>query len=134
MCLENRKEVIDMLFKKINEEKAIKIARKNSNLPSAIHQAVIANFEKQNKVGILSFISLENPTTKIISKDGSKYWEVVFHSGDISWQELSDDYKTTEIYYDGEIADNKIAKCLINSKTGEFIYSGECYIQPEKHD
>ena len=118
-----------MIFRKnITKEEAIKIAKKK--LPQAIHECVIENFKKKGKAGILSFIELLSPKITELSIEGEEYFEVIFVEGDLSWQELSSDYKEVYEYLDGEIRDEKLAKCLISKKTGEFKYIGECKLGP----
>lgn len=117
-----------LIKRKIDENRAIEIAKKK--MPQAIHECVIQNFKKESKVGILSFIELSNPKVEEVVVDDEQYFEIIFMKGDLSWQELSSDYKEVDIYFDGEIEDDKLAKCLINKKSGKFKYIGECDLGP----
>ena len=104
-----------MIFRKsITKEKAIEIAKKK--LPQAIHECVIENYKKEGKVGVLSFIELNNPQVEEVIVNNEQCFEIIFMGGDISWQELSSDYEEVNMFVDGEIEDDKLAKCLINKK------------------
>jgi hypothetical protein len=124
----NRKELNMWFNKPLTRYEAVKIASKDKNLPQSIHKEVIKRFEDKGKFGILSFISLEKAIIKEVVIDNVEYYEITFIEGDMSYQEIN--YKTGEplCYYDGQIADDLTAKCLINKKNKKFKYIGTCNI------
>lgn len=118
-----------MIFsKKVSKEEAVKIAKENNNLPQAIHEKIRINFKNEGKVGILSFIELESPIVEEVTIDGMDYFQITFLKGDISWQQLNRDSKEIEVYYDGFIDSDSLAKCLVNKENGKFEYIGFCNI------
>lgn len=121
-----------MFGRKIDAEKAIAIAIKNKNMPQAIHIKVISNFKAKGKSGILSYIEFASPVVTDVHIDGVEYFQVTFLEGEISFQQLSDDHKEIEIYFDDQIYDDGLAKCLINKKNGAFKYIGICDIGPRE--
>lgn len=117
-----------MINKKVDAEEAVIIAMKDENMPQAIHNKIKSNFIAKGKAGILSYISFESPIVTDVKINDVEYFQITFLKGEISWQQLSNDWKKTEIYYDGVICDDILAKCLVNKETATFEYIGVCNI------
>lgn len=113
---------------KITESQAIEIAKRDENLPTAIHKKIMENYESVQKFGVLSYIELGRPEVKKVEVDSKSYWEVVFKSGPISWQERSPETKEILSFHDGRIADESTAKCIVSENDGSFTYTGSCNI------
>ena len=112
----------------VTMNEAVAIAKNNSKLPTSIHLEVIKNYKQNNKIGILSYITLENEIISEVIKDGIKYYEVHFTKGKLSWQELSEDKTKIIAFHDGAISNGDLAKCLIKEDDGTYLYTGTCSI------